>query len=350
MTSPPIRVFLVEDSAVCLAILQRMLSASPEIEVVGTARNGKVALELIPQVDPHVICTDLQMPIMNGLDFTKAVMAKYPRAILVVSDYVQEEHTRNIFALLEAGAIDILPKPRGGSETEYQAQAQELITKIKILSGVMVFRRREPVPHSMEKSKPVHPAFPSKTKFRMVVIGASTGGPRALQTILTQLPANFPTPVLCVQHVSTGFLEGLTSWLSIHSPMKIEIARPCETPRAGAVYFPQEGTHLELDSEGNLASSTSPAIDGHRPSVDITFKSVAWQYGKSAIGVLLTGMGRDGAAGMCAIAQGGGLTIAQDEQSCVVFGMPKHAIELGAASHILPLRDIASTLISTVST
>ena len=172
MTSQPIRVFLVEDSAVCLVILQRMLSASPEIEVVGTARNGKIALDLIPQVDPHVICTDLQMPVMDGLDFTKEVMAKYPRAILVVSDYVQKEHTHNIFALLEAGAIDVFPKPRGGSDAEYQAQTQELITKIKILSGVMVFRRREPLPRSTEKSKPGHPAFPSKTKFSMVVIGA----------------------------------------------------------------------------------------------------------------------------------------------------------------------------------
>lgn len=350
MTGKPIRVLLVEDSAVCLAMLRRMLSVSPEIEVVGTASNGKAALDLIPQADPHVICTDLQMPIMNGLDFTKAVMAMYPRAILVVSNYVQEEDTENIFALLEAGALDVLPKPRGGSEAEYQAQAQELISKIKVLSGVVVIRRRTPLSRPKEMCKPLPPALPNRTKFRMVAIGASTGGPQALQTILTQLPKNFPAPILCVQHISTGFLQGLTSWLALSCPLKIEIARPREIPRAGVVYFPQENTHLEIDSQGNLASSTSPAIHGHRPSVDVTFKSVAWQWGKSAIGVLLTGMGADGAAGMSAIAQSGGLTIAQDEQSCVVFGMPKCAIALGAASHVLPLQNIAAKLTSAVST
>ena len=350
MTLQLIRVFLVEDSAVCLAMLRRMLSASPEIEVVGTARNGREALDLIPQVNPHVICTDLQMPIMNGLEFTKEVMAKDPRAILVVSDYVQEEDTQNIFALLEAGAVDVWPKPRGGSEAEYQAHAQELIAKIKILSGVMVIRRQKPLSRSREMCKPSLPVFQRQTKFHMVVMGASTGGPQALQTILTQLPQNFPIPVLCVQHISTGFLEGLTRWLALSCPLQIEIARPSEPPTAGVVYFPQEDTHLEIDSQGNLACSTSPPIDGHRPSVDVTFTSVARRCGKSAIGVLLTGMGGDGVAGMSAIAQSGGLTIAQDEESCVVFGMPKRAIELGAASHILPLGDIADKLVATVST
>ena len=350
MTSRPIRIILVEDSPVCLTILKRMLSMSEEVEIVGTAKNGREALDLIPQVDPQVICTDLEMPVMDGLELTKEIMAHDPRAILVVSNYVQKEDTHNIFRLLEAGAIDVFPKPRGGSESDYQAQKQELIAKIKILAGVVVFRRRGVLPSSApsEKLGSVPSVFQKRGQFDMVVIGASTGGPQALHVILSQLQKDFPAPVICVQHISEGFLDGLVGWLASQCSMQVMIAQSGETPKPGIVYFPEEGKHLELNSEGRFISSCSEPVDGHRPSVDVTFQAVAQRFGRSAVGVLLTGMGQDGAAGMRTLSRAGGLTIAQDQQSCIVFGMPKHAIELGAASQVLPLNDIASTLISTV--
>ena len=184
----------------------------------------------------------------------------------------------------------------------------------------------------------------------LVVIGASTGGPQALQQILTRLPANFPMPILCVQHISKGFMHGLVQWLAPQCAMEVKIAESGERPAAGTVYFPKENTHLDLDAEGRLVTSNAPPINVHRPSVTVTFRAAARLYGKSSIGILLTGMGQDGVQGLGAIAQAGGITIAQDEKSCVVFGMPKCAIESGVVSHVLPLSNISSMLMTTPST
>ncbi|MBI1987537.1 MAG: chemotaxis-specific protein-glutamate methyltransferase CheB [Nitrospinae bacterium] len=348
MSLSPVRVLLVDDSPVVLAILRRMLSSSPEIEVVGTARNGREALGLIPRLQPAVVCTDLHMPDMDGIELTRQIMARYPRSILVVSDYVQKEDTHNVFRLLEAGAMDIFPKPRGGLESDYNQMAQELIRKIKVLSGVVVFRRPGGKTPASSAPSGICAGIKEPTCVRIVAIGASTGGPQALQTILTQLPADFPVPVICVQHISDGFLQGLLDWLASQCKMKVVMAEPGELPSPGTVYFPQEKAHLEFDREGRFTSSLSPPFEGHCPSVTITFKAVANFYGSAAVGVLLTGMGRDGAEGMQTISQAGGITIAQDEDSCVVFGMPKQAIELGAARYILDIREIVPMLLEKI--
>jgi two-component system chemotaxis response regulator CheB len=178
-----------------------------------------------------------------------------------------------------------------------------------------------------------------------VVIGASTGGPQALYDVLGQMPADFPVPILCVQHICIGFLQGLIDWLAHHCHLPIQIAQPGDRPKAGHIYFPPERHHLELNAGGCFVCSNAPPVGGHRPSVTVTFKSVAKVYGQATTGILMTGMGRDGADGMLAIAQAGGLTIAQDEATSVVFGMPKEAIKLGAASQVLPIQAIAPTLI-----
>jgi len=344
MRPNPIRVLLVDDSPVALTILQRLLSTAPEIEVVGTARHGREALALIPQLQPAVICTDLHMPVMDGLALTREVMLRYPRPILVVSVSVQQDNAQNIFRLLDAGAIDVCPKPRSGLASDYEPVRQELIDKIKILAGVVVFRKHRsasPTPAAPNNGPPplVRPAA-----VRIVAIGASTGGPQALQTILTALPPDFPVPILCVQHISDGFLQGLVDWLAAQCRLKVQIAPPGELPVPGTIYFPQEHTHLEIDAQGRLRCSLAPPLAGHRPAVTVTFQSIARHYGSAAVGVLLTGMGRDGAEGMQAIAQTAGITIAQDEESCAVFGMPQQAIALGAAQYVLPVHDIARTL------
>ena len=341
----PIRTFLVGES---LAPLQRMLATSSEIEISGTAKNGKEALELIPKNNSQVICTELEMPVMDGLDLTRGLMATDPRAILVVSRLGQKEDPDKVFQLFEAGAIEVFPMSDYESELALYASVQELIKKIKILSGVMVLRRRQILPDIA--MQPMHPLSGdcSQAIPGMVVIGASTGGPQALKEILAQLPADFPLPIVCVQHISQGFLQGLVDWLAVDCSLPIAIAEAEGRPQAGTVYFPPEGRHLKFDEDGRFLVADGSKVDTHLPSVTVSFKSAAYRFGSHVIGVLLTGMGEDGVDGMLAISDQGGITIAQNEQSCVVFGMPQRAIEVRAASHILPLQDIASMLISTV--
>jgi len=340
-----IRVLLVDDSPIVLHILQRLLSRSPEIQVVGTAADGKEALELLPTLNPDVICTDLYMPVMDGLEFTREVLANYPRPILVVSSAV-EPGSPNIFRLLQAGAIDVYSKPRDILNVDMDKLSQELASKIRILAGVHVFRRNNNVrgaPVAKLAPKPIvipRPQIP----VRMVVIGASTGGPQALHEILAHLPASFPVPIVCVQHIGSSFLTEMVTWLAEVSPLPVRKAAPGETAQAGIVYIAPEDAHLEFDDGGRFALSLTAPLDGHRPSVTITMCAAAHCFGAGTVGVMLTGMGRDGAEGMASIAAAGGITIAQDEASSVVYGMPKQAVELGAVQHILPLEQIAPAL------
>ncbi|NEO31297.1 MAG: chemotaxis-specific protein-glutamate methyltransferase CheB [Symploca sp. SIO3C6] len=362
-----IRVLLVEDSLLALVILKRILNLSEEIEVVGEARTGLEALKLIPEVEPDVICTDFHMPQMDGLQLTTEVMTRYPKPILVISVSVLENDTDHIFELLEAGAVDILPKPPTGLATDNEFFRQELINKIIILSGVKVFKRKRRFISKSEQqwqidSTTVHnqidrlikigntAAFSSDffPKPKVVVIGASTGGPQAIQELLAQLPSDFPVPVICVQHICIGFLQGFIDWLNKSCSLQIQIAQPGNVPKPKIIYFPPEKQHLELDSRGQFIYSEKPPVDGHCPSVTTLFESVAKFYGKKTVGILLTGMGRDGAKGMQVIAEAGGFTIAQDEATSIVFGMPKEAIQLGAAKQVLPISAIAPMLLNLV--
>ncbi|WP_448561224.1 chemotaxis-specific protein-glutamate methyltransferase CheB [Trichothermofontia sp.] len=370
MVALPIRVLLVEDSPVALTILKRILDTSPDLVVVGMARDGTEAMALIPKVNPQVICTDLHMPKMNGLELTRRIMAEAPCPILVISASVKEEDTHNVFPLLEAGALDVFPKPTTGLAAEYEQLGQELINRIKVLAGVKVFTRRSRRVFPRESGVARSPGLtatppvasgPSQGRShlapvrstpvldirspRIVAIGASTGGPQTLQEILGQLPARFPVPIVCVQHISEGFLPGLVNWLQSSCALSIQIAQEGVLPQAGVVYFAPERHHLQLSAQGYLQFGPSQPVDGHCPSVTVLFQSVAAYYRRAAIAVLLTGMGRDGAAGMQAIAQAGGLTIAQDEASSVVFGMPKEAIALGCVQQILAPPDIAPYLL-----
>lgn len=361
MPQSPIKVFLVEDSPVALEVLHKLLKSSPQVTVVGTARNGKEALALIPKLQPNVICTDLHMAGMDGLELTQQVMAKYPIPILVISNSVQADDTNNIFRVLQAGALDIFPKPTTGRESDYEQVKAQLISKIEVLSGVSVFTKPLKLPTAVETRKSVsvgksswvgatvEGANNATSAIRMVAVGASTGGPQALQKLFSQLPSHFPVPVICTQHISEGFLPGLVNWLATECQVKVKIAQDGETPSAGTIYFAPEKSHLELNSLGKLTLNPATGIvDGHCPSVTVMFKSAAQFYGKGMMGVLLTGMGRDGATGMQAIAQAGGTTIAQDEASSIVFGMPKEAIALGAVQHILPIQNIAPIVLNRV--
>ncbi len=403
-----IRVLLVEDAPVVLLVLKRMLANADGIEVIGTASNGKEALELIPQLNPDVICTDLHMPEMDGWALTSEVMQRFPRPILVLSASVQASDTENVFRVLDAGAVDVLAKPIGGITAEREILERELLEKIRILSGVVVFSRhgspvrarstlptstpptdrsgrpndrpdrrqrtapktssstsntstwRQPIAPSRAGTTPATiPSQPPKKPLgipvvqrppsRILAIGASTGGPQALSTILAALPANFPIPILCTQHISQGFLGGLVRWLNADCAVTVQIAQVGERVQNGHVYFAPETEHLIIDRSGILRCLKGDLRDGHCPSVTTMFESVAQSFGNRATGILLTGMGRDGAAGLLEMANQGAMTIAQDEGSCVVFGMPKEAITLGAAQHILPLNQIVATVMQQFS-
>ena len=255
-----IRVLLVDDSPIALHIMQRLLSRSPDIQVAGTAADGREALDLLPALNPDVICTDLHMPVMDGLEFTRAVMNKYPRPVLVVSVSVEPD-SPNVFRMLEAGAVDVYSKPRAILEADQEKLARELASKIRILAGVHVFRRTGAEMHAATPTLSPPPRAP----VRIVAIGASTGGPQALRTILSSLPGGFPVPVVCVQHIGSGFLSPMVAWLAETCSLPVRIAAQGDIPQAGEIYFAPEDVHLELDDNGRfdlrrrrLAMATAP--------------------------------------------------------------------------------------------
>ena len=356
----PIRVFLVDDSPIALVMLKRFIATSPEIEIVGTARDGVEALASFERAQPDVICTDYLMPNMDGLALIQRAMEEFPRPILVVSSTIDPQESHRAFPLLQAGAVDVFAKPT--ATAPFEQSAAELVQKIKLLSSIRVIRHYAanatravptqvdvvPKPYAAPQlSSPNLPVMPEgKTKLiRLVAVGASTGGPQVLQSIFSELPKDFPCPILCVQHISRGFLAGLVDWLDSQCRVRVKIAVHGELALPGTIYFPQEDTHLEVDKHRRLLCAQLPPVGGHRPSVTTTFESVARHYGHSSMGILLTGMGSDGAAGLDSMRRAGATTWAQDEASCVVFGMPRQAIALGAAQAVLSPTQIARGLI-----
>lgn len=335
--SPPIRVMLVEDSALQLHIIKSVLDADPHIEVVGTAANGAEALLLLPKLKPDVVCTDYHMPVMDGLEFIQKAVKIFPCPILVLSISVQPDQVDNIFKLLSAGALDVMSKPKANGGIIGQEDGFKLVDKIRILNGVKYINKKslKALPALNAKC-----AVPRVVPTRVVVIGSSTGGPQAFEKMLPGLKRDFSIPIVCVQHISHGFIKGMITWLSSISHLTIETAQAGGLPMSGHVYFPPERMHLTFASDGSFVLSPPTAEDTYCPSIDQLFLSAAKIYGSSAVGILLSGMGRDGAQGMKAILDEGGDTIAQDEESCVIFGMPAAAIELGAICEVLPAAEI----------
>lgn len=350
------RVVLVEDSPVALEILQRLLNSSPDVDVVGTARDGVEGLEVITRTKPDVICTDLLMENMDGLELTKRVMAEDPRPILVISNFVNKTDVDNVFRLLQAGASDVFPKPTTDSPTDYEKLKAALVTKIKVLSNMKVTAKR-PGQSTSSSAKPMTSgAFSGSqplmtnvsSRVKVIAIGASTGGLQAIQKIVCQLPGNFPLPIICTVHLSTGVLSGLVNWLSSECPLQVKIAEVGESPVPGTVYFAPEKSNLELNAQGKFIYSNCPETDKHCPSISAMFKSVAKAYGRATAGVLLTGIGSDGAEGLQAIAQAGGITVGQEEKGGA-FGMVKEAMGLKAVQHTLSIDKIAAFLLKTIS-
>ena len=341
-----IRVLVVEDSPVVREFLVHLLGSDPEIDVIGTAANGERAVEAAQHQRPDVITMDIHMPEMNGLDATRRIMETHPTPIVIVSGSSAREEVTSAFRLLEAGALAVVEKPRGPGHPDHEAAARELVQTVKTMAEVKVVRRwgRRGAPFSAASAPPSVRIEAAAAEARLIAIGASTGGPIVLKTILAGLPGNFGVPILIVQHISPGFTDGFVEWLAQASGFAVHVATDGAHPLPGHAHVAPDGFHMTLRRDGAIALSRDAPENGHRPSVSCLFRSVAAVLGRNAIGVLLTGMGKDGAEELKLMRNQGAVTIAQDRETSVVHGMPAEAISLEAATYVLPLERIAAAL------
>lgn len=345
-----IRVLIVEDSATAREFLLHILSSDPAIEVVETAQTGEGAIEAVQRTRPDIITMDVHMPRMNGFDATRRIMETNPTPIVIVSGSADATDTAKAFRAIESGAVAVLRKPSGLGSADHEHSSSELIRAVKMMSEVKVIRR-------WPRYRPVEtlPAVPistefslqaAQTQFRIVAIGASTGGPPVLQTILAGLPRTFPVPVLIVQHMAAGFTQGFVDWLALTSSLPIHIPAQGELVLPGHTYIAPDGLQMSVSADGRVQLKADQPENGLRPSVSCLFRSVAKAYGHAAAGVLLTGMGKDGAAELKLMKEQGAVTIAQDQDTSVVHGMPGEAIRLGGATYVLPPDKIRMALTS----
>lgn len=344
-----IKVLVVEDSPSVREFLVHVLRSDPEIEVVGTAADGEEALEAVRIRRPDVITMDIHMPRMDGLEATRRIMETVPTPIVIVSGSGDPREVATTFNAMEAGALAILPRPNGIGHPDHKTTTGDLVRTVKLMAEVRVVRRwakhrREPAPPMAKTGLAQQHA-----RLRLIAIGASTGGPPALQTILSGLPGNLPVPVLIVQHMAPGFVQGFRDWLAQTSRLPVQLAVHGETMVPGYVYLAPDGFQMKVADGGRVILARDDPENGLRPSVSALFRSVAEVYGADAIAGLLTGMGRDGAEELRLLKDKGAVTFAQDKESSVVHGMPGEAIRLDAAMLVLPPGKIAAVLANLVN-
>ncbi|HTC94784.1 MAG TPA: chemotaxis response regulator protein-glutamate methylesterase [Terriglobales bacterium] len=349
--SDKIRVLVVDDSAVMRKLIPQILERDPTIEVVGTAMDGAFGLKKIEEVHPHVITLDLEMPRMDGTEMLRQIMRSDKIPVIIVSSH-SVAGAAATFKALALGAFDFIAKPRDGAQDRMDEIASELIAKIKVAAKARMHRWESGVPannanHNNDKpiAKPAPRLKASPSK--IIAIGSSTGGPNTLQYLLSQLPADFSAAMVVVQHMPEGFTEMFAKRLDESCSLEVKEAQSGDLLLAGRVLIAPGSKHMRVRRMplGDIVVlSDDPPHNGHRPSVDLLFRSVAQEFGPNAIAILMTGMGDDGADGVGAVRAAGGLTIAQSEESCVVFGMPKAAIDKGFVTRVVPLETMANTL------
>ena len=343
-----IRVLVVEDSPVVREFLVHILSSDAEIEVTGTASDGEEALAAVKRQRPDVITMDIHMPRMDGFEATRRIMETHPTPIVIVSGSSTAKEVTTAFRAIEAGALAVAQRPAGIGHPEHGNTAAELVRTVKLMSEVKVVKRWARLRRETRMPKsPVSTEVelkPAPAEIRLIAIGASTGGPLAIQTILSRLPRDFSVPVLIVQHIAAGFTSGFAEWLAQSCALPIHVATHRERILPGHVYVAPDGFQMKVENEGTLWLTSDEPENGLRPSVSYLFRSVASVYGSQAVGVLLTGMGKDGAQELKMMKEKGAVTIAQDRESSVVHGMPGEAIDLEAATYVLSPARIAGAL------
>jgi len=334
-----ISVLIVDDSPIFREALRDLLGSDPAITVVGTAANGQEAVEMTERLQPDLITMDIRMPVMDGLEAIEQIMADHPTPILVVTEDVSERLT---FQALERGALELIRKPGGpGLGLEGTRAREELRSKVKLLSSIRVVRH---VAGARRRRVSTHEPRERHVRKHVVAIAGSTGGPRALLRVLSSLPADFPAGLLVVQHISRGFSLGLAEWLDQECAIRVRLARSGDSIEPALALVAPEDRHMLVTSGGRIDLDGSAPLEGHRPSATLLFRSVASVFGARATGLIMTGMGSDGAEGLHDIYRSGGMTIAQDAATSTVFGMPRAAVELGAARVVLPLEEIPRAL------
>jgi two-component system chemotaxis response regulator CheB len=331
-----IRVLVVEDSPVVRDLLVYILGSDPEIEVVATAGDGYQAIELALKERPDVITMDVHMPRLDGIEAVRRIMATTPIPTVIISASMDPGEVGDSFRALEAGAVAICEKPQGITHPLYKTQARKIVQTVKMASEIRVVRRWKPSGGAVSRPEEDDSGWlPGAQKIELVAIGASTGGPPVLCHILSGLTKGFPAPVLIVQHIAPGFLPGLVGWLTSTTGVPVEIACDAKIAQPGHAYIAPDGVHMEVQRSRSIRLAGRAPVNGMCPSVSVLFRSAAEAFNHSAAGVLLTGMGRDGAEELLLMKNKGALTIAQDKESSVIHGMPGEAIKLGAAGHVL---------------
>lgn len=336
-----VRVMVVEDSPVVQRLLALIIGADPRLEVVAVCPSGEAALEALPRLRPDVISMDIRLPGMDGLETTRLIMSRLPTPIVVIADAVEDRSQQISMNALRSGALSVVEKPAGFGHADHAAIAETIRTQLYIMSQVPVIRQR-PV-----AVRPPAAAMRGEKRRRVPSIAgivASTGGPAALARVLGGLPVDFPVPILVVQHMGAAFMPGFAAWLNGIVPMTVTIATAGQSPMPGHVYVAPGDQHLTLGADGALRLDHGPPVLSQRPSGNMLFRSLAEVCGPRAVGVLLTGMGEDGAEGLFAMRRAGALTMTEDETSAVVYGMPAAAVRLGGSTFSLPVDRIADAL------
>jgi len=348
-----INILITEDSDVVTLLLKTILEHEPDFNVIGHARNGREAVEMTHELKPDLVTMDIRMPVMDGFEATRIIMNQDPTPIVVISTSIDNEEMRITFRAIEEGALAVLEKPRGLGHPDFENVRREIVDTIRAMAEVKVIRRMKRRNHEVAQLEPVdifEKAIIQKTRaYEIVAIGASTGGPQALQKLLSSLPVGFPIPLVIAQHMSAGFIHGLVYWLQGATLLDVKLAEDGEPLRPGTVYFAPDDHHLVVTRNGNglrVKLTDDLPVNRFRPSATPLLQSVADVCGGSGVGCLLTGMGVDGAQGLLEIRQAKGHTIIQDKDSCIVFGMPGAALALNAVDQIVRLEQLAAYLTS----
>jgi two-component system chemotaxis response regulator CheB len=337
-----LRVLVVDDSMFMRRMITDLLQQDAELEVVGAAKNGQEGLEMARQLKPDVITLDVEMPVMDGVTMLQRLMQEQPTPVLMLSS-LTKEGAEVTLRCLELGAVDFVTKPSGSISMDIYKISSQIIEKVKAVARARVVV----VPSARPATVPPTPAVlagRSTPNAPLVVIGASTGGPRALNTVLSGLPSGLNAKLLLIQHMPEGFTRSLAERLDRNSAFSVREAQGGETLEVGVAYLAQGGKHLKLERGGKIVLTEDPPVHGVRPAVDVALLSIAQNYQGAVVVAILTGMGSDGAAGVRALAAKGAYTIAEDESTCVVFGMPRAAIQTGAVKRVAPLHHIAEAI------